>query len=63
MWKTCFLPLAIAISEDRQVIIQIDGACSAYSYGYGYSGLFVTTGQGDIIEVSKKLVLVINSST
>jgi hypothetical protein len=59
---TRFMPLIIA-SDGLNTIIYIDGSHAVHSNCKGHSGLFLTQGKGAMINVSKKLGLVTNSST
>ena len=63
MWKTRFIPLIIEIDENGDVHIYIDSTHAIHSNGKGHSGLYVTMGRGAIINQSKKLGVVTNSST
>ena len=63
MWKTRYLPLILEIDDDGNVYIYIDGAHAAHDDAKGHSGLYVTMGRGGLINQSKKLGVVINSST
>jgi hypothetical protein len=62
LWTTRFLPLII-MNDGKDTIIYIDGAHAVHNDCKGHSGLFVTQGKGAMINVSKKLGLVTNSST
>jgi hypothetical protein len=62
LWATRFLPLII-MNDGSNTIIYIDGAHAVHNDCKGHSGLFVTQGKGAMINVSKKLGLVTNSST
>jgi hypothetical protein len=62
LWTTRYLPLII-INDGKDTIIYIDGAHAVHNDCKGHSGLFVTQGKGAMINVSKKLGLVTNSST
>jgi hypothetical protein len=62
LWTTRFLPLII-MNDGNDTIIYIDGAHAVHNDCKGHSGLFVTQGKGAMINVSKKLGLVTNSST
>ena len=62
IWKTRFIPLIIAINDDGS-IIYIDGAHAVDADAKGHSGLFNTMGKGAMINVSKNLGIVTNSST
>ena len=59
---TRFLPLII-MSDGLKTIIYIDGAHAVHADCKGHSGLFLTQGKGAMINVSKKVGLVTNSST
>ena len=59
---TRFIPLII-MSDGINTIIYIDGSHAVHSNCKGHSGLFLTQGKGAMINVSKKLGLVTNSST
>jgi hypothetical protein len=59
---TRFIPLII-MSDGMNTIIYIDGSHAVHSNCKGHSGLFLTQGKGAMINVSKKLGLVTNSST
>jgi hypothetical protein len=59
---TRFIPLII-MSDGVNTVIYIDGAHAVHSNCRGHSGLYVTQGKGAMINVSKKLGLVTNSST
>jgi hypothetical protein len=62
LWTTRFLPLII-MNDGKDTIIYIDGAHAVHNDCKGHAGLFVTQGKGAMINVSKKLGLVTNSST
>ena len=62
LWTTRFIPLII-MNDGKDTIIYIDGAHAVHTNCKGHSGLFVTQGKGAMINVSKKLGLVTNSST
>ena len=62
IWKTRYLPLIIAITEDG-AIIYIDGAHAVHTDCKGHSGMVSTMGKGAMMSVSKKLGLVTRSST
>jgi hypothetical protein len=51
------------MNDGNDTIIYIDGAHAVHNDCKGHSGLFVTQGKGAMINVSKKLGLVTNSST
>jgi len=51
------------MSDGINTIIYIDGSHAVHSNCKGHSGLFLTQGKGAMINVSKKLGLVTNSST
>jgi hypothetical protein len=59
---TRFIPLII-MSDGINTVIYIDGAHAVHSNCKGHSGLFLTQGKGAMINISKKLGLVTNSST
>jgi hypothetical protein len=59
---TRFIPLII-MSDGINTVIYIDGSHAVHSNCKGHSGLFLTQGKGAMINVSKKLGLVTNSST
>lgn len=63
MWFTRHVPLIISIDVDGEVCMRIDGAHAIHADGKGHSGMFVTMGREDMINVSKKLGLVTTSST
>ena len=56
LWRTRFAPLMIAIDEEGNAVIQIDGSHAAHADGKGNFGLFVTMGVSDMINVSKNQV-------
>ena len=56
------MPLIIIIDDNGNVHIYIDDAHTIYSDARGHSGLFLTIGQGIMINTSKKLGLVTTSS-
>ena len=60
--KTRFIPLII-MSDGENTIIYIDGAHAVHADCKGHAGLFLTMGKGAMINISKKLGLVTNSST
>ena len=60
--KTRFIPLII-MSDGVNTIIYIDGAHAVHADCKGHAGLYVTMGKGAMINVSKKLGLLTNSST
>ena len=62
LWKTRFLPLIISITQDG-VTIYIDGAHVVHADLKGHSSLYATQERGAMINVSKKLGIVTNSST
>ena len=61
LWATRFIPLII-MSDRKEAIIYIDVTHIVNSNCKGYSGLFITQGKRVMINVSKKLGLVTNSS-
>ena len=61
--KTRFIPLIIGIGDDGNTVIHIDGAHAVHNDCKGHSGLYLTMGKGAMINVSKKLGLLTNSST
>ena len=63
MWNTWYLPLIIEIDDNSDMYIYIDRAHAVHDDGRGYSGLHVTMGRGGIINQSKKLGVVMTSST
>lgn len=54
--KTHFLPLIIAITEDRAITF-IDWSHAIHWDIWGHSGMFVIDGKGALINISKKLSL------
>lgn len=54
-WAIRFIPLIIAIDNNRNVHIYIDGLHEIHAYRKGNSGLFLTMGKGAIINLFKKL--------
>ena len=62
LWYTRYIPLIISIREDGEVCIYIDGAHAVHANGKEHSGLYVMIGKGAMINVLKKLGLVMNSS-
>ena len=62
VWHTRYLPLIIAIDKNGNAHIYINGAHAMHSGGKGHSGLYVTMGTGAMMNVSKKLGFVTNSS-
>ena len=63
LWFTWYLLLIIVINENRNIIIYIDGTHAIYAAAKRYSRLFIMIGKGVIINVSKKLELIMTSST
>ena len=63
MWQTRYLPLIIEIDDKGDMYIYIDRVYAVHDDGRGYSGLHVTMGRGGIINQSKKLGVVMTSST
>ena len=63
LWFTRYLPLIVAIDEDGNVCMHVDGAHAVHVDGKGHSGLFVTMGRGAMINASKKLGVNTISST
>ena len=59
---TRFLPLII-MSDGVNTIIYIDGAHAVHTDCKGHAGLYLTMGKGAMINISKKIGLVTNSST
>jgi hypothetical protein len=59
---TRFIPLII-MSDGENTIIYIDGAHAVHTDCKGHAGLFLTMGKGAMINISKKIGLVTNSST
>ena len=62
LWKIRFLLLVISITQDR-VTIYIDRAHTVHADSKGHSGLYTRKERGAMINVSKKLGIVTNSST
>ena len=63
MWSTRFTPTKIAIDEEGNDMMHVDGSHATHSDGKGYSFLVITMGKGAMINVSKKLGLVTMNST
>ena len=60
---TRYLPLIISIDSEGNVIIYIDRAHAVHIDTKEYSSLFVIMGKGAMINILKKLKLIITSST
>ena len=61
--KTRFLLLIISIGKKGDISIYIDGEYAVHVDGKGHYGLYLTMGRGAMMNMSKKLGVVTNSST
>jgi hypothetical protein len=59
---TRFIPLII-MSDGENTVSYIDGAHAVHTDCKGHAGLYLTMGKGAMINISKKIGLVTNSST
>ena len=62
-WRTLCLPLTMETDDDGNFCVCVDGAHVEHADGKGCSGLHVTMGKGSMMNASRKLGLVTNSST